>query len=89
MCKHCKDEKGKTIQCSCSCSDFAWQESESAQQEAVWLKCSECKHYLFYRAFEPLVFVGREMKRQEAHPHVEEIPRPRPTPIPKLDEQKD
>ena len=86
MCKHCKDEKGKTTQCTCSCSDFAWQESESAQQDVVWLKCKECKHYLFYRTFTPMVFVGREMKREEPLPHAKEMPHAGPVPTPKLAE---
>lgn len=85
MCKHCKNEKGSAILCECKCSDFDWQESETIQQDAIWIKCSGCKHHLSYRAIAPMIFVGRELMKQEPFPHGEEMPHPGPVPIPKLE----
>ena len=78
MCKHCRDERAGTIQCECKCSDSDWEDSDSQsqfiQQEMVWIKCKECKHYIFLKAASPKVFVEREMKMRESFIHPDERP---------------
>jgi hypothetical protein len=89
VCKHCKDEKSKTIQCGCKCADFDWQESEPElqliQEEVAWIKCGECKHYLFLKAVSPKIIAGREMRRQESSLRPDEQrPHLGPEPVPRL-----
>jgi hypothetical protein len=89
MCKHCKDEKDVTIHCRCKCADSDWQDSEPQstliQQDVAWIKCIECKHYLFFKAVSPKVIVERgEMKRHEAPFFQEQRPHMGPEPVPRL-----
>jgi acetyl-CoA carboxylase beta subunit len=91
MCKHCSNEKAAAIKCECKCSDYDWEddsdsESQLIQQDVVWIKCNECKHYVFLKAISPKIIVGREMKARESlfHPLEEQRLHALPEPVPKL-----
>ena len=92
MCKHCKDEKAGAIECGCKCADSDWQDSEPQssliQQDVAWIKCSECEHYLFFKAVSPKIIVERrEMKRHEEPFFRADEQRPHigPEPVPRLE----